>query len=170
MANIPTSPKFANKTMIFSVIEDVFNPIKIIPPLYLNINPQNFNKTHNKIINRYQTFSAYVEEYWGEELDTISCDLTTGGFYHESIGLTTIFRTDTSSHYIFKDFLEIYRNNGNIYDHDGRVIKKGSILLNFDEGTYLGYFENFNYTEDSSSPFKFIFDFIFKVEKDYTSL
>ena len=41
----------------------------------------------------------------------------------------------------------------------GKVIKKGSIVLSYDMGTYFGYFENFSYTEDASKPFNFIFDF-----------
>jgi len=162
-AIIPVAPKFEARRMTFNVIDNLVNPVVILPPLYMHINPQNMDQTFKKKTHRYQTFSAYVEEFWGEELDTISCNASTGGFILKDMGLTALYRVQTQPYFKFQDILDIYRNNGNTYDNFGRITKKGTIVLSYDEGTYYGYFENFNYTEDGDKPFKFIFDFTFKI-------
>lgn len=170
MPQIPISQRFPTRKMIISIVDNLATPVVEIPPLYLHINPSDLKITPTKKINRTQTFDSYFEEYWGEEQDNITCSGSTGGFYHEKLGLTTISRTETSPYFKFLDFLDIYRNNGNIYDEKGRVIQKGNILIYFYPDTWLGYFESFNYTEDASSPFRFTFDFVFNVEKSYTGI
>jgi hypothetical protein len=176
MIKVPIAPKGEKRRVSFNVIEDlgIPNPGVILPPLYMQYNPQSWNQTFKKITTRYQTFSAYVEEYWGDDLDTISASATTGGFIlddQRSIGgYTTYNRRDTQSFQKFQDTMDVYANNGNTYDSQGRVIKKGSIIIFYDPGTYIGYFENFNYTEDANNPYRFTFDFTFKVTKSFTGI
>jgi len=169
--NYYSTPNFIAQRVYFNVITDLLNPNMIVPPLYMQINPHTFNQSFQKKIHRYTTFIAFIEEYWGDELDTISCSNSTGGFVLEPEDgidhLTVCDRTKTISYFKFQDILDLYRNNGNVYDSTGRIVKKGNILLSFDVGVYYGYFENFNYTEDAESPYKFNFDFVFKVEKSY---
>lgn len=170
MPEIPIAPRFKARLLSFNIIEDYLNPTVMLPPLYVQVNPNSMKKTYQKKIHRYSTFDALVEEHWGEELDTLACSNSTGSFIKEEIGVTNIFKTQTQSYFKFQDILDVYRNNGNTYDSTGRIIRKGSIVLSFDEGTYFGFFENLSYTEDANSPFKFTFDFTFKVEKDYTGI
>jgi hypothetical protein len=170
MARIPLEPAFEARRVYFNIIEDFFNPVEILPPLYMQHNPNSWTQTFKKKIHRYQTIAAQVEEHWGDELDTITASAVTGSFYLETEGLTTVNRSLTQPFFKFQDILDIYRNNGNTYDEIGRVIKKGNILISYDEGTYLGYFESFNYLEDANVPFTFSFDFIFKVERSYVSI
>ena len=167
MPNIPVSPRFTARQLSFTIIDDILNPSNSIPPLYMQVNPSTFSMSYQKKINRYQTFDAYIEEYWGEELDTVSCNGSTGGFILEDLGLNTKYRTQTKPYFKFQDLVDIYRNNGDTYDDSGRVVKKGNVLLSFDIGSYYGYFENFNYSESGDVPFRFVFDFAFKVERSY---
>ena len=167
---IPTAPKFETRRLSINIIEDFYEPTVMLPAIYFHINPQNFNIAYAKKIHRYQTFNAYVEEYWGDELDTITCDGSTGAFISTELGLDTLNRAKTDPYFKFQDILDAYRNNGNIYNDKGRVLRKGKIVMFFDPGTYFGYFENFNYTESASSPFRFTFSFTFKVQKSYTGI
>jgi len=167
---IPVAPKFETRRLAINIIEDSYEPTVLLPPLYFHINPQNFDIAYAKKIHRYQTFTAYVEEYWGDELDTITCSGSTGAFISKDLGLDTINRSRTDPYYKFQDILDAYRNNGNIYNDEGRILRKGKIVMFFDPGTYFGYFQDFSYTEDASSPFKFNFNFTFKVQKSYTGI
>jgi len=171
MAKIPVAPTFSpTRRMSINIVDDFINPTILVPPLYLHINPQNMQTTYTKKINRTQTFDSYVEEYWGEELDVVTCSNSTGGFISEAFGLTTINRSYTDSFFKFQDVLDAYRNNGNTYDDKGRIIRKGTVILTYHPSIYFGYFESFDYTEDSGIPFRFSFNFTYKVEKDYTEL
>jgi len=167
---IPIAPKYETRRLAINIIEDAYTPTVILPPLYFHINPQNFDIAYAKKIHRYQTFNAYVEEYWGEELETITCAGSTGGFISEDMGLDTLNRAKTNPYYKFQDILDIYRNNGNIYNNNGRIIKKGKVTMFFDPGTYFGYFENFSYTESADNPYRFTFNFTYKVQKSYTGI
>lgn len=171
---VPLGPKAESRRVSFNFVDDlgIPEPGVVLPPLYMQYNPQTWNQSFKKITTRYQTFGAFVEEYWGEDIDTISASATTGGFVlddHQSIGgYTTYHRRATAPFQKFQDLLDVYSNNGNTYDPKGRIIKKGSIVVFFDPGTYLGYFESFNWTEDANNPYRFVFDFTFKVIKSFT--
>jgi hypothetical protein len=168
MARIPIEPKFQSRRLAINLIEDNLNPTIILPPLYMQVNPQNLKQSFKKKTNRIQTIGGFVEQYWGDELDTMTVSASTGGFVHPNLGYTNVERTKTTPYFKFQDILDIYRNNGNTYDNMGRVVKRGSVIIFFDPGTYLGYFDNFEWSEDASSPFKFLFSFTFKVERSYT--
>jgi hypothetical protein len=168
--SIPTKPKYDTRRLAINIIEDDYEPTVMLPPLYFHINPQNFDIAYAKKIHRYQTFTATVEEYWGDELDVITCSASTGAFLSEDFGLDTVTRSKTNPYFKFQDVLDVYRNNGNIYSSDGRVIRKGKVVMFFDPGTYFGYFENFSYTESATSPFRFVFNFTFKVQKSFTGI
>ena len=170
MPNIPTKPKYETRQVAINIIEDYYNPTVMLPALYFHINPQEFKMDYRKIIHRYKTFTAHVEEYWGDELDTISCDGSTGGFLTEDFGLDAINRKTSKPFFKFQDILDVYRNNGNIYNSSGQVIRKGSVVIFFDPGTYYGYFENFSYIETADNPFRFIFNFTFKVQRSYNGV
>ena len=168
--HIPMEPQFDAKLMTLNVVDDAYNPSVLLPPLYMQVNPQNMVTAYAKKMNRYQTFSAFVEEHWGDELDTITCNNSTGGFYLKDLGLTNILKSATEPYQRFQDILDVYKNNGNYFNSSGRIIKKGNVVLNFDTSFYLGYFESFTYTESASNPFVFKFDFVYKVEKSYSSI
>jgi len=174
MGKIPVGPRFHYekdiRRMAITLVDDLVGGTVILPALYFQYNPQTMKLDHSKIMNRYATFGGMIEEQWGEELDTITCSGTTGGFLDQDLGYTTIGRSNTLAYHKFEDILDIYRNNGNVYDDMGRIIKKGYLNLFFDPTTYFGEFESFNYAEDASNPYRFTFDFVFKVDKTYTGI
>jgi len=171
--NYNLTPNFSARRVYFTIISDVLDPNTVVPPLYMHVNPSTLNQTFQKKIHRYTTNAAYVEEHWGEELDHISANGSTGGFFHsgdtlkENVYVGKQNVTNTYAYFKFQDLLDLYRNNANTYDSKGRVIKKGLILMSYDVGTYFGEFENFSYTEIAESPWKFSFNFVFKVEKTF---
>lgn len=174
-SKVLTGPKWETRRVAFNIVEERggLDPVIILPPLYMHHNPQDFKENFVKKTTRIQTFDSYVEFYWGEELDTISCSATTGGFILDdyngmSTGLTTFHRRKTKPYFKFQDVLDVYQNNGNKYDEQGRVVSKGFIEMFFDPNTHFGYFEKFDYREEADNPYVFHFDFVFKVEKSYT--
>lgn len=170
MPRIPLEPKYIARRMMLNIVDDFVNPTIVVPPLYMQINPQNMQIAYAKKINRTQTFAAFVEEYWGDDLDTITCSNTTGGFLSEEVGLTNIRKTETAAYSKFKEILDLYRNNGSVYDSMGRVVKRGAVVLYYHPSIYQGYFESFDYTESADMPFRFTFNFVFKVERSYTNV
>jgi hypothetical protein len=52
----------------------------VISGVVLMINPSTMNSNMSKIINRTQTMTSWVEEHWGEELDTVSFQGSTASF------------------------------------------------------------------------------------------
>lgn len=166
-SRIPMGPKIKSHRVSFNIVEDLSlsSAGVFLDPLYMQYNPQNWTHNFKKIVTRTQTLGAYIEEYWGDELDSISASSTTGGFITELHGYNTFFRTESKPYQKFQDLLDIYKNNGNVYNTRGAVVKKGAVLMYYDEGSYVGFFENFNYSEDALNPFRFTFDFTFKITK-----
>lgn len=170
MKQIPVDPLFPARQLIINIVDDFVNPAIVYPPLYFQVNPNNIQTVYTKKINRSQTFAGFVEEYWGEDLDTINCTNSTGAFYDPKLGLSTITRTQTTRYFNFQNILDAYRNNGNTYDNFGRVTKRGNIVIYFHPGIYIGYFDTFDFTESSTNPYRLLFNFSFKVEKSYTGV
>jgi len=175
------------------------------------INPASISVNLAKIINRTQTMVAWVEDHWGEEIDTVtlngssaafiiggtslrdlsgsmkreSVDKATamGDFYSymglndysvqtpaikkllQNEGLNVRDRRDTASYREMKKLVEIFSANGCIYDGSGFVSERKFIRITYDYSSYLGYFESFDLTEDSVTPFKFVYTITFKSEK-----
>lgn len=136
-----------------------------IPPLLLHVNPTNWAEAYRKIINRDYTRGGYVEYHWGEELDTITCQASTGAFMSPATGLASLNRRATIAWQRFDDLFSLYRMNGNIYDANGSTVFHGGIRIHYDGGTYTGYFTSFTYTEAADSPFKFEMNWTFKVDE-----
>jgi len=160
--------RFSNK-IIRQLIFDLIIPdelrLETIPSLVMTINPQNFKQSFSKVKNTYQTLEAIIEEHYGDNLDSIGCDASTAAFYHESTGLTEINRKATEAYRNFKNILDLYSNNGLVYDQKGVPIWDGSVQLSFDGGIYLGYFESFNYDHSAERVFRLEFNFNFKVQE-----
>jgi hypothetical protein len=132
--------------------------------LVLHVNPQNFQFTNSKAVERFQTRGGWVEQHWGDQLDEIRCDGSTGAFMNIYTGLTSILRQRTIAWDRFRDLHDLYRNNGSVYDPTGAVVLQGQIMLLYDQGAYLGTFRTFEFEETADSPFAFHISWTFKVE------
>ena len=179
-----------------------FSPEGYAMSVTLLVNPTSLNINMSKIINRTQTMTGWIEEHWGEELDTVTFQGASAAFvtnnyrflngsttddarmgegttnqgvtfYNNNTGvikqpyiqLTESGRRDSISYKNMKDLVKIFNTNGVVYDPDGFVAQRYYIKISYDYGSYRGYFESFDITEESSNPYRFTYTVTFKVEK-----
>lgn len=154
--------------------------------LKMNIGPTSISINMAKIVNRTQTMTAWHEDHWGEELDTITLQGSTAAFVVgtntrkgsaqtpvdssipvSSYGLTTASRSYSISYQEMKTILTAMRSNGAQFATDGLglVTKRNFVRIAFDVGQFDGYIESFDLSEDSSSPFRMTYTITFKSEK-----
>jgi len=174
--------------------------------LVLFINPASLSVNMSKMINRSQTMTGWVEDHWGEELDTITFQGSSAAFiwggpdrgipsgpikqtpqeiqevYNKYMdvpnlgidepigigdrtGLTVKRRRETLSYDEFRRIVHLMNANAANFDPRGFVSKRLFIQLGYDYAAYRGYFESIDITEDSETPFKFIYTATFKAEK-----
>lgn len=177
--------------------------------LVLLINPASLSANMAKMVSRSQTMSGWVEDHWGEELDTITFQGSSASFLwagpeqpsgplkqtpqeiqdmynnymnipdvgiNEPIGLgdytglTVKRRRDTLSYDEFRRIVHLMNSNATNFDTRGLVRARKFIQLGYDYAAYRGYFESIDITEDSETPFKFIYTATFKAEKTIFSI
>lgn len=149
-------------------ITSPFSNRRVLLPhaLVMHVNPQNFSIQHTKKVERIQTRGGWVEQHWGDELDEISADGSTGAFMNIYTGLTSLLRQQTIAWDRYRDLLDLFRNNGSLYDPFGAVVLQGSVMLMFDRGTYNGFFRSFDVEETDEQPFAFKVSWTFKVTEE----
>lgn len=144
---------------------------KLLPEaMFLHVNPSSLNTTYTKIVERFPTRGGFVEQHFGDQLTDISCDVTSGAFIHVDGGLATQKRQETIAYEKFHQLVDLFHNNGLVYDTRGNVQYRGWIRLMFEGGVYDGAFRSLNITEMASGPFQFTCDFSFRVEKEVRDL
>lgn len=137
-----------------------------VPDLIMKINPQNINCSYTQLINRKRTIGGFIEEHWGEQLDTVSASGKTNQFMGPR-GLTNFERRSTDSFRNFEKLIAIFRNNGSLFhESTGKIIAQGWVIMNYDNCIYKGYFENFNVNEIAEKPFELSYDFSFKITQE----
>lgn len=136
----------------------------IFPYMVMHINPETWEESYTKLINRTMTRGGFVEQHWGEELDTISCSGSTGAFVSVRSGLSMLNRKASIAYRKYLELVALYRNNGSVYDQRGNIVFHGGINLHFDSNIYTGYFENLTVNETADNGFTFKVDFSYKVE------
>ena len=151
-----------NRKAIIWQIKDL--PDKFtLPDLVMRINPDNLNSSYSQLINRKRTLGGFIEEHWGEQLDTLSASGRTGQFIGDK-GLTNVKSRTTKSYREFEKFVSMYRNNGTLYDEGtGAILAQVFVVMNYDSAIYNGYFENFSISEVADKPFELKYTFSFKV-------
>jgi hypothetical protein len=153
--------------MAFQVTSPLSNRRVLMPhALVMHVNPQNYSEQHNKKLERIQTRGGWVEQHWGDDLTEITCDGSTGAFMNIYTGLTALLRQRTIQWDRYRDLLDLFRNNGSLYDPYGAIVLQGNIMLMYDRGTYNGYFKTFEVEETDDSPFAFKLSFSFKVQEE----
>jgi len=147
-------------------ITSPFNRKKLLLPhaLVMHINPSNWDETHTKKIERFQTRGGWVEQHWGDELTEISASGSTGAFMNVYTGLSSILRQRTIAWDRYRDLVDLFKNNAALHDPSGSIVLQGHVMLMFDRGTYLGRFRAFDVEETDESPFAFSMNWTFKVE------
>jgi len=162
------------------VVFDIIAPdgvTSILPEnlkLVLHTNPKSMKVAYEKIIERTQTKSGFVEQHWGDGAQTIAFDMTTGGFMRLYSGLaentspemTGGTRRESLAYNAYLDVLALFHNNGSVYDIHGQVALQGKIKITFDGGVYLGWFTEFTVQESAETPYQFTMSASFEVSQE----
>jgi hypothetical protein len=124
----PYARKIPNElSMIIDWVDSNIKPVLIefqdgsrIEALKLTPNPDSLIIGSSKIINRYNTMSRWVEEHWGDDLDSISFSGSTYSFNaqvkgNSYTGLTSVNRNYSEAYRLLKKVVDIYRTNGYLY-------------------------------------------------------
>ncbi len=172
------------RPVVFDVLGSDYQT-SLLPEDYkmvLHVNPNSMKITNAKVIQRTQTRGGFVEQHWGEGARNISFDMATGGFMRLYTGLSNITRggeftaggidtgggrRDTIAYDKYLDMLALFHNNGMVYDDRGEIVFNGAIQVTFDEGVYVGWFNDFSVSESSEKPYQFQLtaSFTIKTEK-----
>lgn len=151
--------------MAFQVTSPFEHRLALLPTaLVMHVNPSNLSMNYTKKVERIQTRGGFVEQHWGDDLDEISADGSTGGFMNIRTGLAAVMRRRTIQYSRFRDLYDLYRNNGSVHDPYGNIVLQGAIMLMWDRGTYIGTFRQFEVEETDDSPYAFKLSWTFKVE------
>jgi len=147
------------------------------PPLTMIINPANLNISYSSLVNETRTLGGFVQEFWGEQLTSLSASGQTALFINQSEGITNENLRDSESYNSFVRLLNFYKSNGKEYRDErtketlaskanpNRIVKFATMVMTYIGKEYHGYFESFNFKEDATKPFYFDYDFSFKVTR-----
>ena len=139
---------------------------ELIPDLTMLINPQNLDVSYQPLITETRTLGGFVQEFWGEQLTSISGAGRTAMFYNDN-GLTVADAKASEAYHNFIRLVNIYKNNGKVYTPSAanvnRISAVGTVILSYVEKQYEGFFESFNLKVLSEKPFTLDYDFSFKV-------
>jgi hypothetical protein len=162
------------------VVFDIIAPdgvTSILPDdlkLVLHVNPKSMSVKYQKIIERTQTKSGFVEQHFGDGTQTLDFDMATGGFMRLWTGLsantsptmTGGTRRETLAYNSYLDILALFHNNGSVYDIAGQVALQGKVKVTFDGGVFFGWFTSFTVNETADQPFQFTLSASFEVESE----
>lgn len=183
---------FVGSAQTLSYLSQLFALINL-PPLQFLINPNSMNITYTKI----QDFSARtrknrVFKAWGEDQPKISFSAVTGGFIAQGndsrnnlnnmftlfdstaqqspSGLQYASKRQSKAFQHFMEILQMYQNASLIYDKifDTEAhLGVGSFMIHYDQMTYEGLIESFDYSYNEETPNSLQFNFDFTVSKMY---
>lgn len=142
--------------------------------LVMHANPSSLKVNRQRLVERIQTLGGFVEQHWGDATTDITADAVTGGFVRVFSGLSNSTsyavnggsRRETIAYDKFLDLLALFQSNGGIYDANGNVALQGAIKMTFDEGVYIGWFNQFSVSESAERPFMFQMSFAFTVHRE----
>jgi hypothetical protein len=117
----------------------------IIQALKLTPNPDTMTIASGKIINKYNTMTRWVEEHWGDEMDTVSVSGSSFSFmaFVPANGLTVANRRDTKAYQMLKELIKFYRTNGCIYQDSSTYVPVDDIASGAGQTTPESVADNF---------------------------
>jgi hypothetical protein len=149
--------------------------LNAIPPLTLLVNPNEMSVSYSNVQSYSQRGrSGLIFNRWGENMPAISFRGSTGAFIAGSSNLlrspnTPSIRSETATptgvqwasrrnSAAWQNFLALfhfYRSNAYVYDTFGGSeahLYVGVVAIDFDQNTYLGHIDSFDYSFDESMP------------------
>jgi hypothetical protein len=174
-------PSKRGRPMLFQITDPVGQPIWPFL-LALHCNPNSLGEKYTKSKNVVMTYGGHVEFIWPDDLDSLSGSGSTGAFFGPGVGLTSgsdgkgaviggsearvgaVGRHGTMAWERQEDLIDLFRNNGHVYDGNGNPVIRGQVMCIYDRGIYVGFFTNFTVKEDDSHAWSFTLDWEFRVE------
>ena len=164
------------RPFLFQILSPVVNDPLYPVVLALHANPESLDERMTKSKTIAMTRGGYVEWIWPDELDVVSCQASTGAFISPDIGLTaggdkpsfdgTSFgRKGTIAWERQEDLLELFRNNGMVFNMLGEPVIRGRVMMMYDRGIYIGHFGSFSVNEDDMHAYSFELNWDFTVEQ-----
>jgi len=133
------------------------------------VNPSSISYSFRQKTTRRKSRAGWIEEHWGEELDTLTVEAVSGGFKSDSYGYGGILNVRTTAEgdevpafTRLEQIIQAYRDNGltitNSFPSDFNPVQ-----FHFDKYIYYGFFESLNLDDTVERPFMMSFSFTFKV-------
>lgn len=108
------------------------------------LNPQNIQFSSKKLITEQRTKGGFILQYWGEDLDTVNIQGTTGLAGIEGINvLRDAYRSEQLA------LIELIKNNADKRRQSLAQLAT-SVIMWYDGEGYRGYFTDFSYTEGTA--------------------
>lgn len=152
--------------------------VSLPPTLTMMINPSNLDLNYTQLVNETRTLGGFIQEFWGEQLTTLSASGQTAMFYDEG-GITNKNSRISESYQNFIRLVNIYKNNGKDYQqipsnyteqakkvasqNPNSIKSFGAVVMTYMGKEYEGYFESFSFKEMAEKPYNFEYDFSFKI-------
>jgi len=144
--------------------------------LALHTNPGSVEERMVKTKNVVPTYGGFVEFVWPDELTTVSASHSTGAFLSPDAGLAsgddradarggTSSRRHTMAWERQEDLLELFHNNGVVFDSAGLPAIRGRVMMVYDRGVFMGHFTTFEVDESDDKPWTFELTWEFRVEE-----
>lgn len=159
------------------------------PPLTLFINPTDMSIAYTSVQQYTQrTRHGYVFERWGEQQPVISISGSTGawcagidpgaamgfpsldGQNDTPTGVQFASKRNSAAFQQFMTLYHFYRNNGYIYDTvdpSEAHLFIGAVAIDYDQMTYVGNINSFEYSYDSESQHRILWSMEFTVGRMY---
>lgn len=165
-----SQPAFSDKLVAVDALAQL-EAILDTPPLTLLINPNSFQISYTNVQQFSQrTRYGYIFQRWGEEKPKITFSGTIGAYMagqnpntaetsdgqtFSPSGVQFASRRDSASFQNLLNLLAIFKHNGYIYDRLGNSnahLFVGGIAIDYDNWTYIGNFDSFNWGEEETKP------------------
>jgi len=159
------------------------------PPLTLLVNPSSMDISYTNI-QTYATRTRHGFEFerWGEEQPTISFSGSTGAFIAGAAvapgtdvftalsngtvptvsGVQYASKRDSAAWQNLTSLFQFYKSNGYIYDtigHSEAHLFIGAVAIDYDQWTYVGHIESFEYSYDETKPHNVDWSIQFTVDR-----
>lgn len=137
------------------------------PELIMLINTTNLNLAYIPIITETRTKSGFAQEFWGEQLTSLSSDGQMALSYNET-GLTNRDLRSSEAFQNLQRLINIYKNNGKVYDNamiSNKLTSVGTVVMAYMTKEYEGYFESFDLNEAGEKPFTLNYSLAYKVTR-----
>lgn len=155
-------------------------------PLTLLVNPNDMSTSYTAIQNfSERSRKGFIFQRWGEGQPSVSFSGSTGAFVAavapgsgfpgttetaSPSGLQYASKRDSAAWQNFMALYLFYKNNGYIYDTIGKSeahLMIGALAIDYDQFTYVGHIESFEWSEQQDSPHRVEWSMEFIVDLMY---